>query len=334
MGSPIEGDEEVIPTNPKREQGRAGHYRRSAAIITQRERMSQYKTFSIAIPSDVDGFIGRACDAAGCKQYFKIFVPDHGDQLYCPYCGVQFPRNRMFTSPQLKFAKAAAIEEARVYAVNEFQKMLKNAFRGSKNITYKPGLPPVKRTISPQYTERQVDTEFQCADCSIRFQVYGIFGYCPGCSCENLQIYDANWANIKRKLETETDKDRQLRHAYGDLVSTFEVFCSRKAKKLTQDVGNFQVLFDARKFFKDHSTVDILANVVGTDLLALRRVFQKRHVCIHAGGEITDRYVKMIPEDAKLLGTQVSLSVQELDTAATAMRLALGELIKAIEQPG
>jgi hypothetical protein len=296
--------------------------------------MSRYKTFQIAIPTDAEGFVGRACDAPGCKQYFKIYVPDHGDYLHCPYCGVRFSRNSLFTSPQLKYAKEAAIEEARVYAITEIQKMFKNAFRGSKNITYKPGRPPTKRTVRPHYAEREVDTEFQCAECSIRFQVYGIFGYCPGCSCENLQIYDANWANIKRKLDNEPDKDRQLRHAYGDLVSTFEVFCNRKAKRVSQEKGDFQVLFDARKYFKTHAGVDILTNITGDHLLALRRVFQKRHVCIHAGGEITDRYVRMIPEDAKLLGTQVVLTVEELDTAATAMRMALGSLVKAIERPG
>jgi len=42
----------------------------------------------------------------------------------------------------------------------------------------------------------------------------------------------------------------------------------------------------------------------------------------------------MIPEDAKLLGTKVSLTVQELDIAATAMRLVLGELVKSMERPG
>ena len=297
--------------------------------------MSRYnKTFKIAIPTDADGFIGRACDAPGCKQYFKIYAPDHGDYLHCPYCGVRFSRNSLFTAPQLKYAEEAAIEEVRVYAISEIQKMFKNTFRGSKSITYKPGRPPRKRAVRPQYVEREVDTEFECAECAIRFQVYGIFGYCPGCSCENLQIYDANWANIKRRLDTAPDKDRQLRHAYGDLVSTFEVFCNRRANRGSQEKGNFQVLFDARKYFKTHAGVDILANVTGADLLALRRVFQKRNVCVHAGGEITDRYVKMIQEDSKLLGTQAVLTLEELDTAASAMRIALGELVKSIERPG
>ena len=34
--------------------------------------MPRYKTFKISIPTDAEGFIGRACDAPGCKQYFKI----------------------------------------------------------------------------------------------------------------------------------------------------------------------------------------------------------------------------------------------------------------------
>src|SRR5262245_60012088 len=71
--------------------------------------------------------------------------------------------------------------------------MFANVFRGSKNITYKPVPRPIKRTVRANYVERELDTEFECAECAIRFQVYGIFGYCPGCSCENLQIYDANW---------------------------------------------------------------------------------------------------------------------------------------------
>ena len=42
----------------------------------------------------------------------------------------------------------------------------------------------------------------------------------------------------------------------------------------------------------------------------------------------------MIPEDKTLLGEQVTLTIEELDTAATAMRVALGDLVKAIECPG
>lgn len=297
--------------------------------------MARNKTFLISIPSDKDGFVGRACDAPSCKQYFKIRVPDHRDDLYCPYCGIQFHKNQLITSDQLKHVRKAGLEEVRAYAIGEIEKMFKDAFRGSKNIKYTPGRRRPKRKIRPHYVEREVDTEFECADCKVRFQVYGIFGYCPGCKCENLQIYDANWGNIKRKLSAdESEKQRTLRHAYGDLVSTFEVFCTQRGKRLTTEKGNFQVLYDARKFFKKHAKVDILDGILTSDLLALRRLFQKRNVFIHAGGIITERYVRMIPEDKSLLGTKAVLSVEELETASKAMRNALGSLIKSMESKG
>lgn len=296
--------------------------------------MDRFKTFHISLPTDSDGFVGRACNAPGCQQYFKIRVPDHGDSLYCPYCGSRFSRDSLATSDQVGYALDVVKEEARIYVMQELQKTLKAALRGSKNITYKPGRIPPKRPIAPTYTERQVDTEFECSQCSARFQVYGILGYCPGCRYENLRIYDANWDKIKNELAASSDSKRQLRHAYSDLVSTFETFCARKAERITGQKGSFQVLFEARKFFKEHAGVDILDGIDEQTLLALRRVFQKRHACIHAGGKITERYVRMIPEDASQLGQDAQLSLEELEIAASAMRTALGALVKFVEKPG
>ena len=292
------------------------------------------KTFLVSVPSDGRGFIGRACDATECRQYFKIRIPDHKDLLFCPYCGSRFSKSFLLTPEQIDHVRRVAAEEARVYVHSEFQKMLKSVFSGSQIITYTPGPHPVKRAVTPAYMEREVDTELVCSECATQFQVYGIFGYCPGCGYENLRIYDANWDVIKRSLGEAANKKRPLRHAYGDLVSAFEAFCSRKARLITNADGNFQDLFDARKFFGKHANVDILASVSPRSLLALRRVFQKRHVCTHAAGIINERYIRMIPEDLQLLGTEAVLSVSELEIAATAVRTALADLVRSIERPG
>lgn len=292
------------------------------------------KTFNISVPSDERGFIGRACDSPDCKQYFKILIPDHKETLICPYCGSSFSKTDLLTGEQLDHVRRAAAEEVKAYAFDEIQKMFKNATRGSKNLTFEPGRRPPKHPVVPAYKEREVDTELECCECNTQFQVYGIFGYCPGCKCENLQIYDTNWSIIKRGIDNSNDKNRQLRHAYSDLISTFEMFCSRKAKKITSETGHFQVLFDACKFFKQHARVDMLAVLSQPALLSLRRVFQKRHVCIHAGGIINARYIKMIPEDAKLLGTAVILTETEFEEAAAAIRSVLAELVRCIERPG
>ena len=292
------------------------------------------KTFLVSVAGDGMGFIGRACDATDCKQYFKVRIPDHKDILYCPYCGSRFSKKTLFTRDQIDHIRRVAAEEARVYAHEEIQAMFKSAFSGSQFVTYTPGPRPARRTVTPAYKERDVDTELECSECSTQFQVYGIFGYCPGCGYENLRIYDANWEAIKRSLGETANTNRQLRHAYSDLVSAFEAFCSRKARGITTATGTFQELFDARKFFKTYAKVDILASISPSSLLALRRVFQKRHVCTHAAGIINERYVRMIPEDSQLLGTEAVLSLAELEVAATAVRTALGDLVRCIERPG
>jgi Zn finger protein HypA/HybF involved in hydrogenase expression len=298
--------------------------------------MTQF-SFQVSVPTDDDGFIGRACDSKDCGQYFKVFVQDHRDDLYCPYCATRFSKNELLTDDQHNYLVEVAKEETRAYAAKELQKVLKSAFGGSSSrqsgITYKPGH-ITKHQVHPRYAEREVDTELQCPECNTRFQVYGIFGYCPGCRAENLRIYEANWEIIKKEVDAAENPARALRHAYGDLVSTFENFCRRKAAKLTKESCNFQELFEARKFFKTHAGVDILDGLSTSALLALRRVFYKRHAYVHSGGQITDRYVRMVPEDSKLLGQQATLDFAELKEAATAMSSALAILVKSTEKQG
>lgn len=296
------------------------------------------KTFQIqvSVPTD-SGFLGHACNAPGCGQYFKVHQDDRVDLMHCPYCGEQFPQSELHTAEQSRHIRQAAKEEAIFYAKQELQKMLKKTFGNASarrsGFSYKPS-PIRKELVHANYSERKVDTELRCPDCSCRFQVYGLFGFCPACGEDNLQVYDTNWSVIEQEVATAENPDRALRHAYGDLVSAFEVFCAGKARRLPGNPPSFQILFDTRRYFKDELGVDFLDGINPPELLALRRLFQKRHVSIHAGGQVTERYVRMIPEDSHLLGTKIELSMVELQTAAEGMRKALLNLIRSIELRG
>ncbi len=257
--------------------------------------------------------------------------------MYCPYCGTKFDKSELHTTDQVEYLNRAAKAEAEAYVHDELHKMLKKTSGSTSarksGLSYKPGSFR-KKNVTPNYQERKVDSELTCPSCETAFQVYGVFGYCPGCREENMLIYDANLKIIKIEISTSSNPERQLRHAYGDLVSTFENFCKRKARKLSSEIVNFQILFDARKFFKKHAQTDILANLPKEELLALRRVFQKRHLYIHSDGTVTERYIQMIPEDKELLGKQAPLSIEELESAAVGMRVALMGLVKFIEGKG
>lgn len=293
-------------------------------------------TITVSIPTD-EGFVGRACNNPECGQYFKIFIKTNHDVMFCPYCGSEFLSNELLTSDQVNFVKEAAKEKAFVYIQEQFQNMLKETFgtsssRGS-GFTYKPGRIEQK-IVTPKYKERKVDSELDCTKCHTKFQVYGIFGYCPGCKEENLLIYDANLNIIENEIATSDNPERQLRHAYGDLVSTFEKFCARKSLKIEGEKANFQVLFDARRYFKKHINTDILSNLSIEQLLALRRLFQKRHIYVHSDGTINAKYVQIIPEDRLFIGQKAILSIEELKNAAEVMRIVILNLVKAVETMG
>jgi hypothetical protein len=73
------------------------------------------------------------------------------------------------------------------------------------------------KPVVARYKEREVDSELTCPECGVIFQVFGIFGFCPGCRSENQAIYAANLAIVRQEIASAPDGDRALRHAYSDL---------------------------------------------------------------------------------------------------------------------
>lgn len=285
--------------------------------------------FSVSVPTD-NGFLGRQCNSPNCARYFKVRETTTHEEMFCPYCGERFSRQELFTPDQVSHVRAQAAEKAKELASDAVDKMLRNFGKGFTSgpvriKTYRA--PKYKaKTITPKYREQEVDSELTCPQCRLDFQVFGIFGFCPGCRTENQLIYDANLAILRQEIATATDQERALRHAYSDLVSAFEGFCRRRAIGDEFARTNFQNLSDARKAFLDHRGLDILDGLQGEELLGLRRVFQKRHAHSHNNGIIDERYVRNVPEDSAFLNQRAQLSVEEFEAAAKALRSIIGRI--------
>ncbi len=288
--------------------------------------------FQVSVPTD-EGFIGRSCGNSQCGKYFKIKLDSIQDNMFCPYCGLQFSREQLWTKDQEALFRVAAAEQAKELMYAEIDKMfgdLARKTRGNKHFTFKHK--PVSyraKSIHPTYQEKPVDSEIVCTRCQFPFQVFGIFGYCPGCGSENLRIYDANLEIIKQEITNSTNKQRALRHAYGDTVSTFEIVATARAVAITHDTTNFQDLYGTRKFFKKRTGQDIFDGIEIPKIRQLQRLFQKRHVYEHNNGIMGSRYVQKMPEDAHLKDQAAVLSVEEWELAATTLRHILDRLVNA-----
>lgn len=262
--------------------------------------------YKISFPTD-NGFWGRECNI--CHKYFKIDSDKIKDNLFCPYCGDLQPNKELWTKEQNEITGKIASEVGKRFVEDEMEKMLKDIFKDSKTTTYTPG----SRTEISQPTshvEKEVDSEIKCPTCDMRFQVYGIFGFCPGCKEDNILIYEANLNILLQEIDNSKDQNRTLRHAYNDLVSTFESYCKRVSQKHNLGVVNFQNLKNTKDNFKKDG-LNIYEGITDIEKTKIKRVFEKRHAYQHSKGKITAEFIKNIPEDAKLIDTLAVLSRSE-----------------------
>lgn len=264
--------------------------------------------FNISFPTD-NGFWGRQCKK--CNKYFKIEAHKIKPELYCPYCGELQPNDNLWTKQQSQQTREIAATVAKRYVQDELEKMLNSAFGDSKFIKYIPGEKTTPSTLITNHVERNVDSEIECPTCKLKFQINGIFGYCPICREESMQIYETNLQIILQEINNSSNKTRVLRHAYNDVVSTFESYCKLVAKNNGLESTNFQNLKSTKEFFKKNQ-LDIYLNINEVEKITIKRIFEKRHAYQHAQGKITERYIQNIPQDKQLLDTKAELSVTEL----------------------
>ncbi|MBK8981566.1 MAG: hypothetical protein IPM38_04415 [Ignavibacteria bacterium] len=264
--------------------------------------------FKISFPTD-KGFWGRQCKQ--CNKYFKIDGDKVKPEFYCPYCGELQPNDNLWTKQQTQEVSQIAASVGKRYIEDELEKMSKNAFGNSKLIKYTSGQKTIPKTLLTRHVEKPVDTEIECPRCKLKFQIYGIFGYCPSCKEESLLIYETNLQIIIQEINNTQDKTRTLRHAYNDVVSTFEAYCKLVVKSNGLESSNFQNLKDTKELFKKYN-LNIYNDIKDNDKVTIKRVFEKRHAYQHAQGQITEKYIKNIPQDRHLLNTKAELSISEL----------------------
>lgn len=203
-------------------------------------------SISIPIQRDEDGFTGRECPSPACIGYFKVMIGTglKGDNVpcHCPYCGHTAPHDDFWTKDQIEYANSMAMLEIMSAVCKDLKKLeFDHRPQGPFGIGMSMKLEPDYPIPIHRYREKRLETKVVCGKCTLEYEVYGVFAFCPDCGQHNsLQILDKNLELAIKMLNmvagAEDDVAEHLtRNALEDCVSTFDGFgreiCRIHAKK-------------------------------------------------------------------------------------------------------
>jgi hypothetical protein len=275
---------------------------------------------SVPIEVDDDGYLGRECPNPECEEYFKV-TPGTGIQgpapCHCPYCGHEGDSNTFWTKEQLEYAKSVAMGQI-MEAVRQDLKALEfaNKPRGPFGIGISMKLKTGDPVPVSWYRERKLETEIVCDHCTLRYAIYGVFGWCPDCGVHNsFQILTKNLDLARKKLALVPSIEQELAEtliadALAGVVSAFDGFgrelCASNGKP------SFQNLEGGRKRVQQGYSFDMADCLAGDEWLCACRGFQKRHLMAHRMGVVDDAYVSKAQDPSANVGRKVTLDKAEV----------------------
>lgn len=306
---------------------------------------------SVSIPTDEEGYLGRECSE--CALYFKI-MPGTGLEgttaCVCPYCGHSADQSDFLTKEQLAYAESIVMQKV-MGAVDRDLKDMAHSF----NRKFSGGLFSMKLDVksSPSpisyYAEEKLETHVDCNNCTLKYAIYGVFGFCPDCKNYNsLQILEKNLELARKEVDlAELADDAALReHLIGDAlenaVSAFDGF--GRATMISNAISatnpnkaakqSFQNLAHAKEGVEKLFGFQLDSILSADEWSLLVRCFQKRHLLAHKMGVVDEKYLEATGDANAIVGRKVAIEIQEVgDLLDAVAKLGHGLLASLNQMP-
>jgi len=294
----------------------------------------------VSLALDEGGYLGRECPVESCLGYFKITLGTGLKEpapCHCPYCGHSGEQNNFFTREQNEYLSSVVMQKIsgalhKDLKSLEFEHKPKGMFGIGFSLKVKNSPPPPIR----YYREKQLETEVTCGRCTLRYAIYGAFGWCPDCGQHNsLQILGKNLDLAKKALALAASAEAEMTEyliggALENVVSAFDGFGREICLQKGEDI-RFQNLTGARRRVQEAFEFDFAEGLSSAEWEAVCRVFQKRHVLAHKMGVIDEEYVRRSKDPGAIVGRKVRVSPEEVVAAVGAVefmgnRLFVGAL--------
>jgi len=278
----------------------------------------------IELSLDDERYLDRACPNPECGAAFKVLFDDWRDKVpdnraYCPICGFMAQASEWNTPEQQEQIKNAALrylhnrlDEALTRGARAFNRSQPRGGLIRMSLSYRPGRLPLVVTAEASEVMTQRST---CEACGSQYSSIGAAFFCPACGhnsaasafhanvetvCKTLTAIPEIRRAVTEKLGKDGAEDsvRQIcENCLVKLVSAFQHFAealyealpSQAKPKARRNV--FQNLSESSELWRcaiGHGYDDMLS---ASELSALERFFQQRHLLVHNDGIVDQLYL-------------------------------------------
>jgi hypothetical protein len=318
-------------------------------------------TFSISVPPDEDGMLGRECPDDGCcPGYFKVRpgtgITDGQIEAFCPYCRRTAEPSGFLTQAQIDYGKRILERETVKGIDRSLRDALRLGPRGRRKLAGGPismeiSMTPARLPFVGRPLEEELRRDVKCRSCGLEHAVFGLATWCADCGTDIFIVHlGAELAVLRRMVDAADGRRsmlgprvaaRDVENALEDLVSVLEAVLKALTRRhlvstgrtleeaetfLERQVRNgFQNLTRARELLAAHTAAVLGRNRSQEDLASLAGVLEKRHPIAHNLGVVDRKYLGRI-RSGELAGREVRVTADEVRQAIDQVESLLTDL--------
>jgi hypothetical protein len=246
---------------------------------------------SVLLASDMQGMYGHECPR--CKEYWRTDGFPVPWSTTCPYCGLRARPHVFLSKGQRKY-------------VAEFCKLVSDAVEGVDGdhvIDLNAVADAAGKDIEKPkfyYAEKQQQHSYECEACGSRQDILGKYGFCSSCGTRNdvLVVNDA-----LELIRERVNRGEGLVSCLKDTITEFDSAARSFAKRLASMVPMkprrrtelermlFHNIKQRAEDMLHWFDIDLLKGMSQDEIAFVAKMFARRHVYEHNGGEVDQRYI-------------------------------------------
>lgn len=247
-------------------------------------------SIQVWIASDSTGCFGHHCPRCGGYWRSKSLA------AVCAYCGLQGQDVTFLSNAQRRYIA--------LFCVTFFD-LIESDTADSAEIDMDAVADAAGLDVErPSFyvSEKSQQCKFDCKYCGAFNDILGRFGYCSGCGTRNDlgEFRDVDVPRMRARLNANDSPEKCVQEgvsAFDSLVSKYarqlaKLVPMTKRRRVKLETMSFHDLAEVVRIFREWFDIDLRDDMRDADFERAVRMFLRRHVYEHNGGEVSQTYLE------------------------------------------